>query len=593
MRNAHTSYVIINEVMNSLSRLKRVFSSPHFIPLLLVFFFAWLATRSLFGSGYFNMHDDLQMMRQLDMEKCLLDLQIPCRWIPDMGYGFGYPLFNFYPPLPYLVGEIFRVIGYSFVDTAKALFITSFFASGVTMYFFARKFFGRLGGVLSAIFYIWAPYHAVDSYVRGAMNESWALIWFPLILLFSFNVLSKKISKIKPLEVLYFSLPLAVSWAALLTSHNLMVIVFTPFFAVWCLMWLLYFKNWKTIFILIASGAFSLGLAAFFTLPVFVERNLVQTDSLIKGYYEYTAHFPSLGQLLFSRFWGYGPSVWALKDEMSFQIGWLHWITPLFVAIFFGLGFLRKKKLSPLMLAVGCLFLAGWAATFMAHPRSTPIWSHFQALQFIQFPWRYLTIIIFTFSFVVGSLMYILPRVIRHLVFIFLVLGAVIYSWSYFLPQHGKLGPLTDDQKFSAAAWELQQTAGIYDYLPKQAVTAPKAPKTVTAEVMEGKGDITSQKNGTNWLSFNANLLEDSVIRIDQLYFETWVVKDNGSVIDTFIPETEQWGRFYVKLGKGEHHIEARLKDTPVRVVGNIITIGTWVALLVVMLRFRSSNKSN
>ncbi|MGB6881820.1 MAG: hypothetical protein WBD86_00765, partial [Microgenomates group bacterium] len=81
--------------------LRKISSNPNFWPIVVVLVFAILAGRSLiFQSGYFNMHDDLQMMRQLEMEKCFKDFQIPCRWVPDMGYGFGFPLFNFYPPLP-------------------------------------------------------------------------------------------------------------------------------------------------------------------------------------------------------------------------------------------------------------------------------------------------------------------------------------------------------------------------------------------------------------------------------------------------------------------------------------------------------------
>src|SRR3989339_111044 len=97
---------------------RKIVHSKDFIPLTLIFIFSLLAVRTLLLPGYFPMHDDLQMMRQLQMEKCFVDGQIPCRWVPDMGYGLGYPLFNFYPPLPYLVGEGIRLVGYSFVATA-------------------------------------------------------------------------------------------------------------------------------------------------------------------------------------------------------------------------------------------------------------------------------------------------------------------------------------------------------------------------------------------------------------------------------------------------------------------------------------------
>lgn len=572
-------------MFNNLRRIKNIASHRHFWPLMVVFFFAWLASRYLFGSGYFNMHDDLQMMRQLSLEKCFLDMQIPCRWIPDMGYGFGYPLFNFYPPLPYLVGQIFRILGYSFADTAKALFITAFFASGVTMYALAQRFFGRLGGVLSAIFYIWAPYHSVDIYVRGAMNESWGLIWFPLILLYSYNLISKK-------QKTYFSwktvlpsiIAIALSWFALLTSHNLMVIVFTPFFALWCVLWLLHFKNWKVIPVLALSGIWAFALAAFFTLPVFLEKGIVQTDSLIKGYYEYTAHFPSAAQLLFSRFWGYGPSVWLEQDDgMSFQIGWFHWIVPLITVAILALRFLKTRKLRAIEISVAAMFIVGWVASFMSHPRSTPIWATIQPLQFIQFPWRYLTMVILGFSFVVGALASILPRFIRLVVVLLLIVGVVGYGWAFFIPQNGKLGPLSDEEKFTGAAWELQQTAGIYDYLPNTAKMAPQGPRKVQAEVMDGEGEIVTGTSGTNWERFKVKAETDTTIRISVLQFPTWKVTVDGKEVETFVPETEAWGRLYINVPEGEHEVYAQLTDTPVRTAGNILSLGSWGLLLAVL----------
>ncbi len=577
------------------SLIKRITSSKNFLPLVAVLFFAWLAAKPLFAGGYFNMHDDLQMMRQLEMEKCFADLQIPCRWVPDMGYGFGYPLFNFYPPLPYLVGQIFRVLGYSFVDTAKALFITAFFASAVTMYFFAKRFFGRLGGVLSSIFYVWAPYHAVDIYVRGAMNESWGMIWFPLILLFSYNIISNKDISLKGtknsiFQNLKLGLPLALAWAALLTSHNLMVIIFTPFFALWCVAWLLYYRNWKVLPPLVVSGLWAFALAAFFTLPVFLEKNVVQTDTLVQGYYEFTAHFPSIGQLLISRFWGYGPSVWGLNDEMSFQVGWFHWIIPLFFVPLFTLQFLRKRKVTPLMVAVGSMFTVGWVALFMAHPKSTPIWEHLKFLQFIQFPWRYLTMIILGFSFCMGAIAAILPKISRYFVSIVLVIAVLAYSWNFFMPQNGKLGPLTDEQKFTGAAWQLQQTAGIYDYLPNTSQMAPQGPRKVQAEVLVGEGTVLTGPSGTNWERFNVDAKSDITVRIGVLAFPNWKVTVDGKDVETFIPKTETWGRLYVNIPTGTHEVYAKLMDTPARSIGNILTIIAWILLLVVVFNKQKEN---
>ncbi len=558
------------------SFLTKLVSLPDFYFLLVVLISSFLASRTLFTPGYFNMHDDLQMMRQLQMEKCFLDLQIPCRWVPDMGYGFGYPLFNFYPPLPYLTGQLFRLVGFSFVDTAKLLFALSFFVSSVTMYFLSKNFFGRVGGVLSAIFYTWAPYHAVDVYVRGAMNESWALMWFPLIFLAGYKLITnKKVSA-------FWIITLALSWFSLFTSHNLMVIVFTPFFAVWCLVWLVVTRGWSRIIPLVAAGALSFSLAAFFTLPVFLEKDIVQTGTLIQGYYEYTAHFASINQLLISRFWDYGPSVWLEEDRMSFQVGWLVWIAPLVLGAFLTPRLLKKPKseiLKHWVLAFGLSAAFGFFALFLTHSRSINIWQLLSPLHFIQFPWRYLTVVIFGLSLSVGVLLRIFNKKFAYPVATFLALGAIIYSWNYFLPEKGKMLPLEDLDKFTGVAWDMQRTAGIYDYLPNTAEMAPQGARTTQVDVIEGKAEHLFVGSGTNWEKFKLNVEEESIIRLNVLQFPVWRVFANGQEVETYVDENEKWGRIYFKLGPGSYEIEARLYNTPARTIGNIISIVSWTGL--------------
>ncbi len=560
--------------------LGRIISHRDFWPVFVVVLVGILAGKGLIGAGYFNMHDDLQMMRQLEMEKCFLSFQIPCRWVPDMGYGFGFPLFNFYPPLPYLVGEAIRVFGVSFVDTVKLVFILSFVASGVTMYFLAKEFFGKFGGVISAIFYIWAPYHAVDVYVRGAMNEAWALIWFPLLLWISYRLIIEKKKN------WVWIIGLALSWFGLLTSHNLMAMIFAPVFGLWCLLWIVRHKAWKKIPFFVISGILAFGLAAFFTIPVVLEQKFTHADSLVQGYYEYVAHFASTNQILFSRFWGYGPSVWGtVDDKMSFQAGHIHWILSLVVALFVGIRIIRKKKIDDLSLILIFLFIVGWFSAFMIHSRSTPIWQMFKTLNYVQFPWRFLTIVIFSFSFMAGSLVLLLPKKISQLLLIILATGLVIWNWSYFLPEHGKLGPLTDKEKFSGAAWDLQQTAGIYDYLPKTAEMAPNGPRKSLAEVMQGRGEIKDVNESTNWATFNTNIATNtSILRINIFQFPNWKVFVDGKEVEIKTAKDEKWGRMYIDLSKGEHLVYVRLYDTLPRTLGNAISLVSWVGLSAFLL---------
>ena len=45
------------------------------------------------------MHDVQQVARLQQMDKSLKAGQFPVRWVEDLGFGYGYPVFNFYPHL--------------------------------------------------------------------------------------------------------------------------------------------------------------------------------------------------------------------------------------------------------------------------------------------------------------------------------------------------------------------------------------------------------------------------------------------------------------------------------------------------------------
>jgi uncharacterized membrane protein YfhO len=326
-----------------------------------------LASRTLLNHNYyFNMHDDLQMMRQLELEKCFKDMQIPCRWVPDMGYGFGFPLFNYYPQLPYLFGEVFRLASFPFNDVAKLTFALGIIASGFSMYLLAKEFFGKLGGLLSSIFYVWAPYHAVDVYVRGAMNESWAFIWFPLILWSAYKLIKGR--KIGHLIIL------SLSTAALLLTHNLMVMIFVPVALVWVILWIFYEKTFKPIINLLISGAVSLYLTAFFTIPAIFEQKFVHIESLTSDYYQYFAHYATFYQLFLSRFWGDGPSAFGPNDGMAFPVGHVHWILVLVILGFLIVKVVKSRKFVKQDIVISFGIIVGTGGAFMSHERSTFIW---------------------------------------------------------------------------------------------------------------------------------------------------------------------------------------------------------------------------
>ncbi len=543
------------------------------------------AVAFLFRPGmYYNMHDDMQMIRQLEFDKCLHDGQIPCRWTPELGYGYGYPLFNFYPPLPYIVGQVFRTFSFDFMDSVKLMAATQIILASAFMYILAASLFGRVGGLLSALFYTYAPYHAVNVYVRGAFNEAWASVFFPLNLYFAKKLIETK-------KAVYL-LGLAFSFAMTMLSHNPMVLTFAPILVIWSVFWLIatYRRDFKKmiqpIIKLSLSALLAIALAAFFFLPVIFETGLVKINSMFEGYYHFSVHFTSIRQLFFSNYWGNGASVWGQEDNMSFMIGYLHWIVPILLSLVSLFRIIKRQshKLDYLILLISFL---GFFTAFMTHERSAFLWLILTPIQKIQFPWRFLNHTIFLLSLTVGFLPYLLAKGIKKNLFTgeiisVLVIALLTLNLKYFTPL--EYGPLTDAQKFSGKAWINLVTSGIYDYLPKTASIAPQRAANFPIDDQDPKNsvEILSYKQGTDWFLINLDAKNNAKLTLAQLYFPDFRVEvDNQN--QPIIVEPE-FGRMVITITPGQHQVYVKLHNTPIRSIGNIISLFAWIFFVVYLL---------
>src|SRR3989338_10214440 len=90
--------------------------------LIITIILSWFAIRPLTIAGFFPVHDDTQPARIYEMAKALKFGQFPVRWVPDLGYGYGYPLFNFYAPLPYYFGAAFYLFGFNVLSATKLMY---------------------------------------------------------------------------------------------------------------------------------------------------------------------------------------------------------------------------------------------------------------------------------------------------------------------------------------------------------------------------------------------------------------------------------------------------------------------------------------
>jgi len=534
--------------------------------IILLFILTFQSYQTLLRPGYFSMHDDMQAMRVLQMKKCISDFQIPCRWVPDMGYGYGYPQFNYYGPLPYYVIYIFTALGFGILTSVKIGFILTIFVSLIGMFLLGSYLFGAMGGFLSALFFVYSPYRAVDMYVRGAVGEFWALSFLPFVFLYS-----KKIIDQQDKSSFYL---LSIFLSFIFLSHNITTVIILPVLFLWIALLVVnkYFSgslNFKIILNIAVSLINGFFLSAFFVLPAFLEKKYVHIETMLSGYFDYRRHFVSISQLLFRNFWGFGGSELGPFDEFSFNIGLLHWLIPTFAFLIVFAVYKNIKNKQQLIYFLFFYFV-GWFAFFMTHSKSSFVWNQLSIFKYFQFPWRYLTLATFSFSLSIGFVVNLFFNKKNRNVFVYVIIFLLfLFNLNFFRTKDWL--DINDQDKFSGKNWELQQTISIFDYLPKSAKYPPvtKAPENL---ISNDEYQILSFDKKSNKQIWNIEVKNDySEISLPIYHFPGWKVYLNNKKVDIY-PKGDL-GLITFKVNNGYYEVYAILKNTNIRLISNMISL--------------------
>lgn len=536
------------------------------IPYILVILLSLPTLIHLLRPGYFPMHDDLQSIRVEGMTQCFKEFQLPCRWVADMGYGYGYPQFNYYGPLPYYLMSAFNLLGLGIFDSVKLGFALSLILGNLTMFALAKALFGDpYSAFLSVILYAYNPYRASDLYSRGAMGESWAFVFLPLILL-----QIRKLAQKPSLRTLVLT---GVSFALLFSTHNITTLIFTPLAFLWAL--LMFFRHSGKRFrdSLISSFKwFSLAvlwgviLSAFFLLPVIFEKQFAHTETMIGGYFDYRAHFVTLKQMFLTSFWGFGSSEIGPTDDLSF------FFSPLLLFSLLSSSILLIRSLFKrdwdISLPVILLVFMGLLSAFMSHEKSAPVWALISPLVYLQFPWRFLVLSNFFFSLSAGFMLYHIKASTSRTILAVLFVLTFLFSASFFRPLRWL--DLTEREKFSGTLFDRQMTISIFDYLPTSADTPPTSPAPVLPTSSVRESSITDYLTTATNISFTFETGRPVTLKLNRLYFPGWEVRVNGKNVPVGYGSD---GNMFINLTPGKFIIDAHLKETPLRLFSDLLTL--------------------
>jgi hypothetical protein len=528
----------------------------------------------------------LHLLRVVEVDQCWRDGVLYPRWAPDMAFGYGYPIFNYFAPLLYQLTELVHVAGLGFESAFKLVLVGCLVLGVWGTYALTKDLLSSKAGILAAAAYCYSPFVLREIYVRGGYAQLLAVSLIPAVL-WSFHRL---MSRGSPVYVLTSTFLLV----ALLIGHNITALFFLPFLVLFVI-WIIYtLRGWGKVRQVILVLVLSLALASIFLLPALAEKPLVKLDRSREGYLDFRQHFLTVGEIL-------SPS--AVPDSSSLNPIWLHNL---------GTAHLPLLALGLLALAVGPLtgrqrMLAAFFVVmlviciFMTLPPSTPIWDHVPLLAFAQFPWRVLDLSVPASALLVGMSADLWSRlpgrrtstILVTVSVLFTVVAAFVHLYVQW-PHESKeqLSPAdvvvnelrtgivgTTSTGECLPVWVLEEPASsplVGQYLastPISKLDTDSLPSSAQAELIEHT--VVSDR-------YRVQTPESFTVRFNTFYFPGWqALVDGGPVpISPSYPE----GLMTFEVPAGEHDVLVRFTDTPVRTVANLVCGGALLLMAGVTL---------
>jgi hypothetical protein len=544
----------------------------------------------LFNAPFFSSHDGmLHLWRLWEFDRLWSQGLFIGRWAPDFHFAFGSPIFSYYNPLPYVIGEFFMGWGLATHNAIKLILALSMALSFAGMFLVGREWFSgshrNRAGLLAATLYTYTPYILNDVYTRLALGECLALGLTPFLIWSLIRFRNKGDSWALPLISLFGALTIL--------THSLTAMLWAPFLAVFLLLptnsanrgtgWrralgLQPIK--KHIRIL---GALGLGvlMAAFFLAPMLNGLENIQLENAVAPHGEelFRARLVSpLSYLQLNLVHDYSQDFFPSPDlpEHNPHFG-------LVITFFVLMGiiwFLRKKgglsarNIWLLATLIGCIYLLS--------PFSRDVWSYLPGLATVQFPWRLLIIISFVAS-LLGASLATAPWLQKDLVFLSTLaiivvagIGGLLVStidWQSHWTNAANVAP------YERQTNNVGMTSNA-EFLPRWVTASIENLPWVHGDNAEGNEqdglpDIELLEAGPLTYRFAIRSSAGFPLTLDQFYFPSWEATLDDSQVETY--PAGQVGLLAIDVPPGSHELTVSHELSPATAAASVLSIGAWL----------------
>ena len=572
----------------------------------------------LMGGGLLNTRGGgdspflIQRLHQLTT--AIQDGHFPVRWMPDANFGYGYPFFNFYAPFAFYVAYLFRLLGFGTIRAIQLSQLGAFIVAGWGMYRLGRRWFSQpAAALLTSIAYTFAPFHLVNVYVRGdSIAEFWAMAFYPLVIWAVDSLLTAETSQTRRRQTAV----LGLAYGALVISHNISAMIFSPFVLLYALG-----RLWQqtgpekrlskkiTVTLSHFSAGIILGvlLSAWFWLPAIGEQALTQLSEITVGYFDYNYgdgfHFRSTD--LVQQTFFYDPDV---GNGDAFRMGLVQALLITAALLTTLWQWWRTQTIPRLTLTLIASLLV---ATFMMHPWSRFLWDSLPLLPYTQFPWRFLSVQAFWGAAVCGLLFSgqrdegeeTENRSAHTMTLILLPLAALLLFSSFGRFKFDYL--ITPEREISAEGIARYEwfTGNIGTTISAEYLSGEMSPRPYTsswlqtgdrwqAQTLTGKGIATLTAHKTERQTWQIEITSpQATIKFPLMYWPGWIAETaEGEPLN--LQTATGSGLAQLTLPQGSHEVVLRLTRTPLRATGEIISLSILPLLLIFLWVTRPSPPS-
>ncbi len=497
------------------------------------------------------------------------------RWTEWANHGFGEPRFIFYPPLSWLLGPLLSfLVPWNYVPVAFIVLVQSF--AGVSAFAFVRRILPTRAALFGAVCYAANPNALLIIYMRSDYAELLASAFFPLLFLAALElggVLANR-SQSKGRAAVFFSLAFAAVWLS-----NAPAGVMASYSAVLLFAWMAFSaRSWEPLARGAGGIALGFGLTAFYLVPAAYEQRWV-----------------NIGQALSS---GLLPSqnfLYTIMDDPEHTLfNWIASTTAIVMIVVAAVASLAGRcpvgstggaeprpyqepdaghtSETVLEQVWRALLLLDAVATLLMLRPSSLLWQWFPKLRFVQFPWRWMSILAVPFAYFLAAA--VAKRRFRW-IWLSAVLVVLAAMATFFVRTTWWDSDDVDTLRAGVAAGTGFDGVDEYDPLGDDHYNLPA--KAAQAAIVADSSDAAA--GGTilvqHWTvtekSLRVTLREPARLALRLLNYPAWRVELNGLPV---VPKSAtDSGQMVVELPAGETHVTVRFVRTADRTLGGILSL--------------------